>query len=132
MKGFAPIVVVVAGLAAVGSDLKGRSIGKRYVVVADAHVNDLFGEALLATLHQAGLAAELLTFPRGEASKNLATIGELASRLAQLGIDRRDVLIALGGGVTGDLTGFLAAVYMRGIPYIQTPTTLLAQVDSSV
>jgi 3-dehydroquinate synthase len=127
-----PLIIREGGLAAVGSDLKGRNIAKRYVVVADEHVNSLYGEGLLATLRQAGLDAELLTFPRGEASKNLATVGELASRLARLGIDRKDALIALGGGVTGDLTGFLAAVYMRGIPFVQVPTTLLAQVDSSV
>ena len=127
-----PLIIREGALASVGSDLKERAIAKRYVVVADEHVNGLYGESLLANLGQAGLGAELLTFPRGEASKNLATVGELASRLARLGIDRKDGLIALGGGVTGDLTGFLAAVYMRGIPFIQVPTTLLAQVDSSV
>jgi 3-dehydroquinate synthase len=127
-----PLIIREGGLSAVGSDLQRRGIGKRYVVVADEYVNSLYGENLLANLQQADLAAELLTFPRGEASKNLATVGDLASRLAQLGIDRKDALVALGGGVTGDLTGFLAAIYMRGIPFVQVPTSLLAQVDSSV
>lgn len=126
-------IVIKAGLlAAIGQDLKARNMAKRYVVVADDRVAGLFGERLLASLSAAGLNADCITFSHGEASKNLATIGELASRLAQLGVDRKDGLIALGGGVTGDMTGFLASIYMRGIPFVQIPTTLLAQVDSSV
>ncbi|MHB8148830.1 MAG: 3-dehydroquinate synthase [Desulfobulbia bacterium] len=119
-------------LASIGADLKQRGIAKRYVVVADSHVAGILGGRLMDSLAAAGISAELITFPRGEASKHLATVAELASRLAQLGVDRKDALIALGGGVTGDITGFLAAIYMRGIPFIQIPTTLLAQVDSSV
>lgn len=119
-------------LASIGADLKQRGIAKRYVVVADSHVAELLGGKLMGSLAAAGVSAELITFPRGEASKHLATVAELASKLAQLGLDRKDALIALGGGVTGDITGFLAAIYMRGIPFVQIPTTLLAQVDSSV
>ncbi|MEW6500499.1 MAG: 3-dehydroquinate synthase [Thermodesulfobacteriota bacterium] len=126
-------IVIKAGmLAEIGQDLKTRTIAKRYVVVADDSVANLFGERLMASLAAAGIKADCITFPHGEASKNLATIGALASRLAQLGVDRKDGLIALGGGVTGDMTGFLASIYMRGIPFVQIPTTLLAQVDSSV
>lgn len=126
-------IVIKAGLLAeVGQDLKVRGIAKRYVVVTDDRVASLFGERLMASLAAAGIAADCITFPHGEASKNLATIGMLASRLAQLEVDRKDGLIALGGGVTGDMTGFLASIYMRGIPFVQIPTTLLAQVDSSV
>jgi 3-dehydroquinate synthase len=127
-----PIVIREGILAEIGEDLRRKEIAKRYAVVADEHVGELYGGELLGSLARAGLAAELLTFPRGEASKNLATVGDLASRLARLGFDRKDGLIALGGGVAGDITGFLAAVYMRGIPFVQVPTTLLAQVDSSV
>jgi 3-dehydroquinate synthase len=127
-----PIIIREGVLAEVGHYLRESMLGKRYAVIADDHVAGLHGSALLASLRKAGLAAELLTFPRGEASKNLATVGALASRLARLGIDRKDCLIGLGGGVTGDITGFLAAVYMRGISFVQVPTTLLAQVDSSV
>ncbi|OGR01512.1 MAG: 3-dehydroquinate synthase [Deltaproteobacteria bacterium RIFOXYD12_FULL_55_16] len=119
-------------LAAIGADLKQRAIAKRYVVVADSQVVELLGGRLMESLTAAGVAAEIITFPWGEASKHLATVAELASKLAQLGLDRKDALIALGGGVTGDITGFLAAIYMRGIPFVQIPTTLLAQVDSSV
>jgi 3-dehydroquinate synthase len=116
----------------IGSDLAKRNFAKRYIIVADDHVADLFGAQLQESITAAGLDCDLITFPRGEASKHLGTVAELASRLAQLGVDRKDALIALGGGVTGDITGFLAASYMRGIPFIQVPTTLLAQVDSSV
>ncbi|OQX14847.1 MAG: 3-dehydroquinate synthase [Desulfobulbaceae bacterium A2] len=127
-----PIHIRPGLLADVGRLLHVAGIAKRYAVIADDRVAALNGAPLLASLSRAGLAAELITFPAGEASKHLATIAELASRLAQAGFDRRDGLIALGGGVTGDITGFLAAVYLRGISFVQVPTTLLAQVDSSV
>ena len=91
-----------------------------------------YGDAFMDMLHSAGIAAERITFPGGEAHKTLQTIGNLAGHLARLGFDRKDALIGFGGGVTGDLTGFLASAYMRGIPFVQVPTTLLAQVDSSV
>jgi 3-dehydroquinate synthase len=127
-----PILIEKGLLTRLGHDLRQRAVANRYGVVADSKVAGLFGEEVLDTLRAVSIQADLLTFPEGEASKNLATIGQLASRLAQLGYDRRDGLIALGGGVTGDITGFLAASYMRGIPFVQIPTTLLAQVDSSV
>jgi len=127
-----PIFIEDGIMAAVGADLARRKIAKRYAVIADDNVASLYGSTLMRSLNDAGIAAELLTFPQGEASKNLNVFAGLASRLAQLGIDRKDGLIALGGGVTGDLTGFLAASYLRGIPFVQVPTTLLSQVDSSV
>lgn len=119
-------------LDGIGEDLKARNIAKRFAVISDSHVAGLYGQTLMLSLAAAGVNAELITFPRGEENKNLATIGMLASELAQRGFDRKDGLIALGGGVTGDITGFLASIYMRGIPFVQVPTTLLAQVDSSV
>jgi len=127
-----PILIGSGILAMVGAFLRERKIGKRYVVVADDKVASLYGAQLNASLKAAGLECEFLTFPHGEGSKHLSTVGDLASGLVRLGVDRKDALIALGGGVTGDITGFLAAIYMRGIPFIQVPTTLLAQVDSSV
>ncbi|TBV81438.1 MAG: 3-dehydroquinate synthase [Desulfobulbaceae bacterium] len=119
-------------LTGVGADLADLGSARRYAVVADDRVAGLFATALLAGLKQAGVRVELLTFPHGETSKNMTTISQLASDLARLGWDRGDGLIALGGGVSGDITGFLASIYMRGIPFVQVPTTLLAQVDSSV
>ena len=127
-----PIRIGKGLLPAIGDDLRQSGIGKRYGVIRDDHVAGLYGERLMQSLAAAGLAAELITFPRGEESKNLRSLAVLASELARRGFDRKDGLIALGGGVTGDLTGFLASVYMRGIPFVQVPTTLLAQVDSSV
>ncbi|MBU0676260.1 MAG: 3-dehydroquinate synthase [Proteobacteria bacterium] len=127
-----PILIGEGMLPRVGLDLKARAVAKRFVIVADDHVAELYGGKLKDSLAQAGMSADLITFPHGEASKHLGTVADLASRLAQLGVDRKDGLIALGGGVTGDITGFLAASYMRGVPFVQVPTTLLAQVDSSV
>lgn len=127
-----PIFIEDGVLLTVGADLARRQIAKRYAVIADDNVARLYGATLMRSLREAGLAAEMLSFPQGEASKNLQVFAQLASRLAQLGIDRKDGLIALGGGVTGDLTGFLAATYLRGVPFVQVPTTLLSQVDSSV
>ncbi|MDH3349179.1 MAG: 3-dehydroquinate synthase [Desulfobulbaceae bacterium] len=127
-----PILIKKGLMVEIGSDLKKRNIAKRWAVVSDDTVAGLYGEMLMKSLADAGVEAELITFPHGEENKHLQTIAGLASKLAQQGFDRKDGLIALGGGVTGDITGFLAAVYMRGIPFVQIPTTLLAQVDSSV
>ncbi len=98
-------------------------------VVTSPEIEALWGEALRAGLPQ---EPPVLLVSAGEAYKRMATIERLAEELAKLGADRDAVLLALGGGVIGDLTGFLAAIYMRGIGYVQLPTTLLAQVDSSV
>ncbi|MGB3212713.1 MAG: 3-dehydroquinate synthase [Desulforhopalus sp.] len=127
-----PILIEKGCLQKVGGDLLNRNIAKRYGVVADDLVADLYGDVVMESLRTAGIQAELLSFPNGEANKTLQTIGDLAGKLARLGFDRKDALIGLGGGVTGDITGFLASSYMRGIPFVQIPTTLLAQVDSSV
>lgn len=127
-----PIFIETGCLARIGSDLANRQVGKRYGIVSDDLVAGLYGKRLLLTLQDAGIHAQLFIFPHGEANKTLTTVGDLASQLARAGFDRKDALIALGGGVTGDITGFLASSYMRGIPFVQVPTTLLAQVDSSV
>lgn len=127
-----PIFIAPGLLKEVGPDLKKRAIGKRYIIISDDKVAALYGDMLLSSLHECGLDGQIIEFPHGEGSKNLATVTDLARKLAQYNVDRKDALIALGGGVTGDITGFLAAIYMRGIPFVQIPTTLLAQVDSSV
>ncbi|WP_457574268.1 3-dehydroquinate synthase [Desulfolithobacter sp.] len=127
-----PIMIGSGMLAEIGPGLRARNLAKRYGIIADEYVAELYGDRVLRSLGQASIPAELITFPSGEASKNLQTIGSLASELARRGFDRADGLVALGGGVTGDITGFLASIYMRGIPFVQVPTSLLAQVDSSV
>jgi 3-dehydroquinate synthase len=127
-----PIIIRQGLLDEVGSELQRNPFAKRYGIIADDSVAALFGERLLASLANNNIEAEMITFAHGEESKNLATVAELSSKLARLGFDRKDGLLALGGGVTGDITGFVAACYMRSIPFAQVPTTLLAQVDSSV
>src|SRR5210317_1397107 len=127
-----PILIQQGLLDKIGGELHKNPFAKRYAIVADDHVAAMFGERLLVSLHNSDIPAEIITFAHGEASKNLGTIADLSSSLARLGFDRKDGLLALGGGVTGDITGFLAACYMRSIPFAQVPTTLLAQVDSSV
>ena len=127
-----PIFIEEGCLQRVGVDLAEKKIAGKYCVIADNYVAELYGDTLLQSLAGAGVSAELIPFPRGEANKTLQTVGVLASQLARKGLGRKDGLIALGGGVTGDITGFLASSYMRGIPFVQIPTTLLAQVDSSV
>ncbi len=117
---------------AVGNRLKQVTAANDFYLVADDRVAGLYAERLLASIKKAGHRVELITFAHGEENKNLATIAALASKLARFGADRMSCLVALGGGVTGDITGFLAASYMRGIDFIQVPTSLLAQVDSSV
>ena len=104
----------------------------RTVVVTDETVAALHGPAVLAALEAAGVRARLLTVPPGEASKSFAELERVIDRLLAFGLDRRDLIVALGGGVVGDLAGLAAALFMRGIDFVQVPTTLLAQVDSSV
>ena len=104
--------------------------GRRAVVVSDWRVAELYGGPVCDAL--ADYQPMLLQFEPGEASKSLETYAALADRLIDGRFDRRVTLVALGGGVVGDLTGFLAATYQRGVDFIQVPTTLLAQVDSSV
>jgi 3-dehydroquinate synthase len=127
-----PIRISPSLLENIGIDLCERKIGTKYGVISDDRVAALHGSRFMQSLTDAGIRAELLTFPAGEASKHLQTVAALSSELAQRGFDRKDALIALGGGVTGDITGFLASIYLRGIPFVQVPTTLLSQVDSSV
>ena len=104
------------------------------IVIADSTVAELFGPQTVAALKATGLAAEMLTFPAGEEHKTLATAGELFDKLFAVApaVDRGSVIVALGGGVTGDMAGFVAATALRGLRFIQCPTTLLADVDASV
>ena len=104
----------------------------RVFVIADERVAALHFDHLAAALDGAEIAWQRLTVPPGEGSKSLATLEDLLDRLLALRIGRRDAIIALGGGVVGDLAGFAAATVLRGVDFVQIPTTLLAQVDSSV
>ncbi len=115
-----------------GRDVAGLGLGRRYVAITDTNVSQLYGETLLAELKKAGLEIDMIAFPAGEASKNINTALSVVRQLLSLNVDRKSALIALGGGVVGDMVGFIASLYMRSIPYLQIPTTLLAQVDSSI
>ena len=102
------------------------------VIVSDDNVFPLYGERLKKSLKEKGFKTIEFVFPHGEKSKSLATYGELLEFMCESGVKRSDMIVALGGGVVGDLSGFAAASYQRGITFIQIPTTLLAAVDSSV
>jgi shikimate kinase/3-dehydroquinate synthase len=105
---------------------------KRCVVITDSHVAVLHLPALLASLAETAIRADSIVVPPGEASKSMASYTDVVERLLELGVERRTAVVALGGGVIGDLAGFAAATTLRGLPFIQIPTSLLAQVDSSV
>jgi 3-dehydroquinate synthase len=106
--------------------------GERYIIITDDIVSALHGTGVERILKEMGLKIDMVEFPAGETSKDMQTTLRIVDRLMALGADRTSALIALGGGVVGDITGFVASLYMRGVPYIQIPTTLLAQVDSSI
>lgn len=105
---------------------------RKIALISDDNVAPLYQKDLAAQLTNQGFEVHCYDFPAGEASKSLAQLQRLSEKLAKANFNRNDAVIALGGGVTGDLVGFLAATYMRGISLIQIPTSLLAQVDSSV
>ena len=104
----------------------------RYIIITDSNVSALYGTVLLNKLKDMELKADLIEFPAGERSKNITTALGVIEKMLKIGADRHSILIALGGGVVGDMTGFIASLYMRSLPYIQIPTTLMAQVDSSI
>ena len=126
-------VFIKAGISAeIPAHLKKLNLGSKYAIITDSKVEKLYALAFSRSLKKHGIVCEVFSFPEGESSKNLYTIETLAKKMLEKSFDRKDAIIALGGGVVGDIAGFLASIYMRGIPYIQIPTTLLAMVDSSI
>jgi 3-dehydroquinate synthase len=119
-------------LDGLGVFVRSATGARRIVVVSDARVARLYGARALRSLRAAGCAADLVRIAPGERSKSPPRLAWLWERCAALGLDRRGAVAALGGGVTGDLAGFLAATYLRGVPWVDVPTSLLAQVDSCV
>jgi len=119
-------------LPQVGDSLGKLNIGRRIAIVSNPTVYPLYGPAVLDSLRNAGFNPAVITIPDGEEYKNLDSANLIYGELLKEKFDRGSSLLALGGGVIGDITGFAASTYMRGIKYIQAPTTLLAQVDSSV
>ena len=120
------------GLNALGAFTRLRTGARRVALVSDARVAALHGRAARAALRHAGIDARLVLVPRGERAKSPRELARLWDRLAREALGRRDAIVALGGGVVGDLSGFTAATWLRGIPWVCVPSTLLAQVDSSV
>jgi 3-dehydroquinate synthase len=127
-----PIVIQEGLLAGLPLHLARRYPEREFFVIADSTVARLYGRSLLAGLVRAGVKATLVDFPAGEASKSTRQVSRLTDALLGAKIRRDALLLALGGGVTGDLAGYVAATILRGVTFLQLPTTLLAQVDSSV
>ncbi len=119
-------------LARLGAECARLGLGSRCAIISDTNVARRFGGAAQKALAKAGFAPSLITIPAGETAKSLRTVAACYDQLAAQRLERKSFVVALGGGVVGDLAGFVAATYLRGIPFVQVPTTLLAQVDSSV
>lgn len=126
-------IVIGRGLLSQAAEyLRPLKLGKRGVIITDTNVESRYAGALCKALDKDGITTEVLTVPAGEASKSLRQANRLFEKMPSVGLDRHSFLIALGGGVVGDVAGYVAACYLRGIALVQIPTSLLAQVDSSV
>lgn len=119
-------------LCQVGVAMQDKGYSRKALVISQKTIFELYGEKLAAGLAAAGFTANIMLLPDGEQAKTIEVLQGLYDEAISHDLDRRSPVIALGGGVAGDVAGFFAATYMRGVPFIQVPTTLLAQVDSSV
>lgn len=119
-------------LGNLAKELKSKPVANAYAIITDSNVEKDYGKELLKNLQKENIHSHLIVFPTGEKSKSRKTKEKIEDEMLRLALGRDTCVIAFGGGVVGDVAGFVAATYMRGIPYIQVPTTLLAQVDSSV
>ncbi|MFQ5901757.1 MAG: 3-dehydroquinate synthase [Thermodesulfobacteriota bacterium] len=127
-----PIYLNHGGLKMIGELLDRKGSYKRTALITNPTIKGLYGDMVGSGLVQAGFEVNIIEIPDGERYKTLRQVSKIYDFLVDLKMDRYSPIIALGGGVVGDITGFAAATYLRGVPYIQIPTTLLAQVDSSV
>jgi 3-dehydroquinate synthase len=119
-------------LSDTGTELSALGFDDRAVVISNDNIFKLYGDKLIKSLTDAGISVETILVEDGEKSKSLAVANDIITKMLKMRCERSTPLIALGGGVIGDLTGFVSSIYLRGVPFIQVPTTLLAQVDSSV
>ncbi len=115
-----------------GRYIKKITKATRALVISDSNVFPLYGETVLASLRDNGFETSFFVFPAGEKSKTVHTVLQMTEAMSNAELTRDDIAVALGGGVTGDMVGFAASIYLRGIDFIQIPTSLLSQVDSSV
>ena len=127
-----PILIGKGLLPRLGRECKRLGFATTCAIVTDNRVGALYAGAAMESLQGAGFQPVVVTFPHGEKEKNLRNVQACYAQLAAHRIERKSFVVALGGGVVGDLAGFVAASYLRGLPFVQVPTTLLAQVDSSV
>lgn len=126
-------IVIERGLLdKVGEKIRPLTKAEKIAVITDDNVEELYGQRIQESLEKAGFACRIIAIPYGEESKNLRVLGDVYNALSEIGISRSDAIVTLSGGVPGDLGGFAAATYMRGIDFFQVPTTILAQIDSSV
>lgn len=125
-------IMIQQGVDGLGRALRQLGVARRALLVSDEQVARLYGRQVHASLRTAGFQTSMTTFPPGEPSKRLGTVQRLYTACAVARLERRSPLVALGGGVVGDVTGFVAATYLRGVPLVHVPTTLLAQVDAAI
>src|SRR5205807_176654 len=119
-------------LGSVGEQIREKLSAAQCAIISDTNVAPHFANAIQKSLHPVGFEPTLITIEAGEHSKTLEQAGAICERMLAANLDRQSVIIGLGGGVIGDLSGFVAAIFERGIPHVQIPTTLLAMVDSSI
>jgi 3-dehydroquinate synthase len=119
-------------LGSCGAEIADKLAGNKVAVITDSNVGLLYAEKVVESLHNSGKQIKLIVVPAGEASKSMPQAEAILDQMAAAGLDRKSFVVALGGGVIGDLAGYVAATYQRGIPFVQMPTTVLSQVDSSV
>ncbi len=127
-----PVYIEENSLANIGQILEDQQIGKTLTVITDQNVASFYHEAVLESLDKSGFQASSIIIPPGESSKNINLLNDIWGQLLENGMDRKSTILAIGGGVVGDLAGFAAATYMRGIDWIGVPTSLLSMVDSSI
>ncbi len=126
------IVIASRAIAQLPSALTALRIGRDAIIITDKTVARHYGRRVESILKSKGFSAKVMAVPAGEKSKSAGVAMKLIEQIARYDVDRKIFIIALGGGVIGDLAGFVAAVYKRGVPYVQVPTTLLAQIDSAI
>ncbi|MGH4137961.1 3-dehydroquinate synthase [Clostridium sp.] len=131
-SGSYPIYIKNGLLGEIGNEIKKIYKGKKIAIVTDSNVNKFYGQKVVNSLNSEGFETFKIVVKAGEESKSFETLLQVYDKLLDFKINRGDIIIALGGGVVGDMAGFVASTFLRGIPLIQIPTTLLAQVDSSV